>query len=55
MKFKVCISETLERVIEIEAPGEEEAIDIAIEEYRSGEHVLTADDFVGVSFDILCN
>lgn len=51
-KFKVCITETLERVVEVEAFDAESAVDKAISEYKNGEHVLDADNFTGVTFDI---
>ena len=50
--FKVCITETLERVVEVEASNAESAVDKAISEYKNGKHVLDADDFTGVTFDI---
>lgn len=52
-KFKVCITETLERVIEVRALSAEDAVDKVISDYKYGKHVLGADDFTGVSIDIL--
>ena len=54
-KFKVCITETLERVIEVTASSEEDAIKKVTGEYKNSKYVLDADDFTGVSFDIFEN
>lgn len=48
MKHKVEITETLQRVIEVEASTVEDAERAALELHRSGEIVLSADDFVTV-------
>lgn len=49
--YKIEIQEHLSRVIEIEAPSTEEAIDKAREMYRAEEIVLDADDWVGTEID----
>jgi len=47
MKFQVMISETLEKVIEVEASCRNEAVSIAKIEYYNQDHILSADDFTG--------
>ena len=49
--YKIDIQETLSRIVEIEAPSAEEAIDKAREMYRAEEIVLDADDWVGTEID----
>ena len=44
--YKIEIQETLSRVIEIDAPSAEVAIDKVREMYRAEEIVLDADDYV---------
>ena len=45
--FKIETEETLSRIVEIEAPSAQEAIDKAREMYRAEQIVLDADDWVG--------
>lgn len=47
-KYKVTIEETLRRTIEVEAETPGLAICQAEDDYNAEEHVLTAEDFVGV-------
>ena len=49
--FKIGISETLSKTIDVEAVTMDEAITIAKTKYKTGEVILTADDFIGVSFE----
>ena len=49
--FKIGISETLSKIIDVEAITIDEAMTIAKKKYKAGEVVLTADDFIGVSFE----
>ena len=49
--YKIEIQELLSRIIEIEAPSAEEAIDKAWEMYRAEEIVFDADDWVGTEID----
>lgn len=44
--YKIEIQELLSRIIEIEAPSAEEAIDKVKEMYRTEEIVLDSDDYV---------
>lgn len=48
-KFYVEVSETLARVVEVEAKDAAEAVERAENAYNDGEIVLTADDFFGDS------
>ncbi|MGL4329463.1 MAG: DpnD/PcfM family protein [Clostridium sp.] len=50
-KHKIIIRETLERVIEVEAMDQIEAINIARDMHKNCEIELTADDFVDYSID----
>ena len=52
-KFKVIITETLERAVEVTAPDEERAMEIIFDQYRDEEIVLNADDYVDTAFDIV--
>ena len=49
--YKIEITETLSRIIEIEAPSAEEAIDKAWQMYRAEDIVLDADDWVGTEIE----
>lgn len=51
-KFKVIITEILERVVEVTAPDETRAMEIVFDQYRDEEIVLNADDYVDTTFDI---
>lgn len=52
-KFRVIITETLERVVEVTAPDEERAMEIIFDQYRDEDIVLNADDYVDTAFDIV--
>ena len=52
MKHKIEITETLQRVIEVEASTMEDAERAALGLHRSGEVVLSADNFV--SAEVKC-
>lgn len=47
MKFKIEITETLQKIVEIEAKDLSEAITIVATDYANGEIVLDSMDFVG--------
>ena len=49
--FKIRISETLSRVIDVEARTETEAIDIAIQKYHTTEIILDTTDMYEVNFE----
>jgi len=50
MKYRVKITETLSKWVEVEADCPLDARDMAEEKWRDGTHSLEADDFQGVSF-----
>lgn len=49
-KYKITITETLEREVEVEAPDWNHALDIVEESYWNGDVVLTADDHTDTDF-----
>lgn len=53
MKFKIEITETLQRTIEVEASSQEQALKHIREQYASGEIVLDSNDYVDTRFDPL--
>ena len=52
-KYEVRFTETLERIVIIEAESEEEAQDIADEMYDNEEIVLDSGDFQGREIELL--
>lgn len=52
-KYNIEIIETLNRIIEIEAKDENEGLNIVQQKYRNSEIVLSADDYVDTSFNII--
>ncbi len=53
MKYKIEYTETLQRIIEIEANSEAEALSIADEKYYSEEIILDDNDYKGVEISII--
>ena len=49
-KYKVKITEILERTVEVEAGSREAAEDLVAKQWKNSEHILDADDFKDVSF-----
>lgn len=49
-KFEIIVNETLERVVEILADTEEEAIELVRFQYNNGSIVLDSNDFIGVDY-----
>ena len=49
-KFKVNVRETLERVVEVEASDELEAVQKVIDSYRREDIVLTSEDYIDTEF-----
>lgn len=47
---KVTITETLQKVVEIEAPSRQEAEFLAERNWKNSDYILDADNFVGVTF-----
>lgn len=53
MKYKVEITETLQRILEVEAKEEAEAYQIVKDMYRNEEIVLSADDYIDTKIEVL--
>lgn len=53
MKFKIEITETLQRIIEIEANSAEEAITSVRRDYRSEDVVLMPEEIVSTAFAVV--
>lgn len=51
-KYKVQITETLQRIVDVEAEDMDQAIADVEWQHELGEIVLVAEDFTGVEFDI---
>ena len=51
-KFKVQITETLQRIVEAEAEDMNQAVADVEWQHEIGEIVLDSEDFTGVEFDI---
>lgn len=49
--FKVKITETLELTVEVEAKGQQQAEQMVADNWKAGDYVLDADNFVDVEFD----
>ncbi len=52
MKVKVEITEILQRIVEIEAKNDSEAIERANELYSKGQIVLDAEDHIGTEINL---
>lgn len=50
-KYRVTITEALKRTVDVTAESKEAAEQIVSDEWYSGKHILTADDFTGVKFE----
>lgn len=53
-KFKIGITETLNRVVEVEATSLEDALALVEDKYFSEEIVLDSNDYVDVEFEHDC-
>jgi len=51
-KYKIEITETLSRIVEIEAENEDLAILKARADYEACEYMLDSDDYVGTDIEI---
>lgn len=49
-KYKVIITETLEKVVEVEARDKIEAEQIVSDAWHNSKYILDADNFTGVEF-----
>lgn len=54
MKYKVTITETLSRTVEVETETSDEAIAMVEDGYNDGENILDYSDFDNVKFKIEC-
>lgn len=52
-KFSVTITETLKMTVEVEAEDQQQAEQIVSDNWKSGEYVLDADNFVDVEFETI--
>jgi len=50
-EFDVTITEKLQAVVTVEAETAEEAVQMVSDQWRAGDHVLDAENFVDVDFD----
>lgn len=50
-KYRVTITEALKRTVDVTAESKEAAEQIVSDEWYSGKHILTGDDFTGVEFE----
>lgn len=50
-KYRVTITETLKRTVDVTAESKEAAEQIVNDAWYSGKHILIADDFTGVIFE----
>ena len=50
-EFDVTITETLRLTVSVEASSKEEAEQLVNDQWRAGDHVLDADNFVDVEFE----
>ena len=50
-KYRVTITETLKRTVDVAAESKEAAEQIVNDEWYSGKHILIADDFICVEFE----
>ena len=53
MRYKVQITETMQRIIEIEATDLHEAIRIIKKKYQKEEIILNEKDFIDVEFNVV--
>lgn len=51
MKCKIQVTETLQRIVELDVFSEEVAMDIVVDDYNAGKIVLDSDDFNDVDFE----
>ena len=53
MKYKVEITETIQRTVEVEAKDEGKAYQIVNDMYRNEKIVLSADDYIDTKIEVL--
>ncbi|MDR3090231.1 MAG: DpnD/PcfM family protein [Desulfobulbaceae bacterium] len=52
MQYKIEITETLQRIIEIDANSESEAVEAVRKSYRNCEIVLDSSDYIATNYDL---
>ncbi|NBK19622.1 DpnD/PcfM family protein [Anaerotruncus sp. 1XD42-93] len=50
-RFKVTITETLKRTVEVEADDQHEAEQMVSDGWHNSQYILDAEDFVGAAFE----
>lgn len=51
MKYQIEITETLQKIVEVEAASSSEAYQYVVYDYNNGDIVLDSDDFVSVEIN----
>lgn len=54
-KYKVEITETLQRVIEVQAQSANDAIELIRQKYKKEEIVLSENDYISTEIDLLAD
>lgn len=49
-KYNIEITETIQKIIEVEADSEQAALHSAMKKYKNSEVILTDEDFIDVDF-----
>lgn len=49
-KYKIEITETIQKTIEVEANNKDEALHVVMKKYKNSEVILTEEDFIDVDF-----
>ena len=49
-KYNIEITETIQKIVEIEADNEQVALHIAMKKYKNSEVILTDEDFLDLDF-----
>lgn len=52
-KYKVEITESLQRIIEVQAQSANDAIELIRQKYKKGEIVLSENDYISTEIDLL--
>ena len=50
-KFKVTITESLEKVVEVKAPSLVDAELLVESQWKAGDHILDSSNFTGIEFN----
>ncbi len=52
MKYRVLITETLQKEFEVDASSKDEALDIIKQKYKNEEIILTANDYIQTDYAV---